>query len=564
MFRPRNNQHRLPRSVASAVLVLVGSAVCAEHVSDAGNNTPMPMAGSLLSTSLLESSGARIGRVWIVNRNIFDLERPDENKSLFRLANRLHRPTREGVIRQQLLFSPGERFSSRTIEESERLVRANRYIHDVSIAPVYYQEGLVDIEVRTSDVWTLVPKIGVSRSGGENKTTLGLKDTNFLGTGIALELAHRSDVDRDSLTFKFLDRHLGNSWYTLAAEVADNSDGSEHLLSLAKPFYSLNSRSSRGFSYQNRDQVESFFANGERLSEYRHERDYFEAFIGWSGGLRDGYTRRYTLGIAQDKHEFSAYALSDLATGVIPADRHFIYPFVEFELLQDSFDKVRNQDQIGLVEDQFTGLRVTARAGMATRQLGSDRIALLLTGSLERGFRDNDGRTLLMSGGLAGRLEESGLQNVVADIGLRYFRRQSDRRLLYVALSAGYGYRLEADQFFLLGGDSGLRGYPLRYQVGDRRALLTIEQRFFTDWYPWRLFRVGGAVFFDAGRAWGQSPSPGSNSQPGLLKNVGAGLRIGNDRSGLGRMIHVDVAMPLDRSPGIDGLQFLISTRKSF
>jgi len=30
--------------------------------------------------------------------------------------------------------------------------------------------------------------------------------------------------------------------------------------------------------------------------------------------------------------------------------------------------------------------------------------------------------------------------------------------------------------------------------------LLTVEQRFYTDWYPFRLARIGAAVFGDVGR----------------------------------------------------------------
>jgi hypothetical protein len=33
--------------------------------------------------------------------------------------------------------------------------------------------------------------------------------------------------------------------------------------------------------------------------------------------------------------------------------------------------------------------------------------------------------------------------------------------------------------------------------------LLTVEQRFYTDWYPFRLARFSAAVFGDVGRTWG-------------------------------------------------------------
>ncbi|MCH8059447.1 MAG: BamA/TamA family outer membrane protein, partial [Proteobacteria bacterium] len=113
-----------------------------------------------------------------------------------------------------------------------------------------------------------------------------------------------------------------------------------------------------------------------------------------------------------------------------------------------------------------------------------------------------------------------------------------------------------------LGGDNGLRGYPLRYQGGDKSVLITLEQRLFTDWYPFRLFRFGGAAFFDAGRTWGQSPSGGENL--GWLRDVGLGLRIGNSRSSIGRILHIDLAYPLDGNGDISTVQLLIEAKRSF
>jgi hemolysin activation/secretion protein len=105
-----------------------------------------------------------------------------------------------------------------------------------------------------------------------------------------------------------------------------------------------------------------------------------------------------------------------------------------------------------------------------------------------------------------------------------------------------------------------LRGYPLRYQAGEGRWLFTAEQRFFTNWFPFQLFNVGAAVFYDMGATWGRDPL-GSASQ-GLLRDFGFGLRLGNSRSALGNVLHLDVAFPLDGET--NSPQFLIETRKSF
>jgi hemolysin activation/secretion protein len=124
------------------------------------------------------------------------------------------------------------------------------------------------------------------------------------------------------------------------------------------------------------------------------------------------------------------------------------------------------------------------------------------------------------------------------------------------------GRDLDVDHHYELGGDNGLRGYPLRYQLGTGRTLLKIEQRLYTGWSLWRLLDVGGAAFFDAGRTWGRNPIGTPNL--GWLKDAGIGLRLGNSRSSLGNVIHVDVATPLDGGSDLDQLQFLVSTEASF
>ena len=108
-------------------------------------------------------SGGMIGTISIFNESIFDLDDPEENKALYQLANRMHKTTRPDVIHQQLLFHEGDEFSSRVLEESERILRSNRYIQNATIEAVRQENGAIDVNVRTTDVWTLMPKISFSR-----------------------------------------------------------------------------------------------------------------------------------------------------------------------------------------------------------------------------------------------------------------------------------------------------------------------------------------------------------------------------------------------------------------
>src|SRR5438067_6262469 len=147
------------------------------------------------SDAELEAAGAAIGEIVIDNQNIFNLEDPKDDVKLFRLANHLHKRTRKSIIREQLLFKSGERYSRRLIDESERILRGNAYFYDAWIRPVAYHDGKVDLRVTTRDVWTFNPGFNFGRSGGTNSTGVQLEEINFLGSGASVKLEH---TDRKS------------------------------------------------------------------------------------------------------------------------------------------------------------------------------------------------------------------------------------------------------------------------------------------------------------------------------------------------------------------------------
>ena len=86
---------------------------------------PEPLGNSAVDVPM-------VGAVLITSNNIFDLDDPDEDRAAWRLANKLHVTTRPEVVRQQLLFEPGEPYSKQAVEESERILRSNRYIHEAT------------------------------------------------------------------------------------------------------------------------------------------------------------------------------------------------------------------------------------------------------------------------------------------------------------------------------------------------------------------------------------------------------------------------------------------------
>jgi hypothetical protein len=540
--------------------LLLGAAAHAQQLS--APEPVAPAASPVPSFAELEAAGATIGEIRIDPRNIFDLSDPQEDKWLFRWANRLHIQTRPGVIERSLLFKSGEPVSARVMEETERLLRSNSYLYDVRLRPVAYRDGVADVEVVTRDTWSLNLGANISRSGGTNSSGLQIKEFNLLGTGTEIRFARDKNVDRSSTEFGFLQNHAFGRWTSVAYDHASNSDGKRNALAVIRPFYELDARWSAGASASKDDRIESVYNAGNIVSQYRHQQELAQVFGGWSKGLVDGWVQRYTVGL---NYQRDAYAAEPglVAPATLPGNGKAVGPFVRYQLIEDKFNRELNRNLVGRPEFFQLGLASTVQLGWVSKGMGSDRNAITYAGSLSKGFETGVGTTLILAGTLNGEVNrDSGAHSRSIGVRAQYYRPQGKRWLFYAAGALDQTSGTDVTGGYLLGGDNGLRGYPLRYQSGARRALFTAEERFYTDVYLWRLFRVGGAAFVDVGRAWGGDNINTAN--PGWLSNVGFGLRFVSVRSAFGNVLHMDIAMPLNTTADISKVQFLVKSKSSF
>ena len=521
-----------------------------------------PRPADFPSDRELEAAGAVIGNVDIDIRNIFDESDARERNGLFRLANRLHIRTKMSTVKAQLLFASGDRYSARTLAETERTLRLLSYVYDARVVPVRYADGKVDVKVITKDVWTLSPGISFGRAGGSNSTNFNLQDTNFLGWGKALQVSRGSTVDRTSDTLAWTDPNVFGSRWTSALSYVNSSDGSQRSLQVIRPFYSLDAPWSTKITAVKFDRTISRYNLGDIVDQFKDNETSYELSGGVSSGLADGWTRRFTFGMRYDRNLFLPTPAISLSARQLPPDRTLSYPFVGFDFLQDKYKKIGDENQIGRTEDLYFGTEVTGEVGLSNSAFGADRKAIMLSTKAQRGIELTELQQLFFTGDFSSRIEDGHARNLIADAAAKYYWRWRTDWLLYAGISGRVTDSLDPDMQVLLGGDNGLRGYPLRYESGTSRALLTVEQRFYTDWYPFRLARVGGAIFADVGRTWGSGVI--GNSDPGLLKDVGFGLRLGNTRTGLGNVLHVDFAFPLNNIAGIQKFQFLVQTMQSF
>jgi outer membrane protein assembly factor BamA len=209
------------------------------------------------------------------------------------------------------------------------------------------------------------------------------------------------------------------------------------------------------------------------------------------------------------------------------------------------------------------GLTSTVQVGRSLGAFGATDEPWQVSANASRGFRfQQPGHQMLASANYSALLGSSSGDTRAMGGSVRYFAPQKEPLLFYFAASTDHVHSPNQADDLLLGGDNGLRGYPLRYQRGQHRTLFTFEERYYTDWYPLRLFRVGAAVFADVGRAWGsETPNPVN----GWLSDVGIGLRFLSARASFGNILHVDLAFPINRSdPTIKPYQVLVQTGKTF
>jgi outer membrane protein assembly factor BamA len=571
---PRTTRwQRVVRLVAAAAALLV---VWAAAAADADDRRVLPSARSrdrppaaerppeVPDDATLEAAGAVIGEIRLNRLNVFDTAVPEEDTVVFRTANRLRIVTRESTIGSQLLFQSGDRYDARLLRESERLLRTRTYLREARIVPVAVHDNVVDVEITTQDTWTLEPQIWFSRKGGTNTGGIGIEESNLLGFGSELGLSFRDDIDRDSKVLRYRDPHLLGSRWRLDTAYADSSDGNTKQLEVERPFYSLDARWAGGAAWREERRIDSVYDNGNVVARFGTHERVGTVYGGWSEGLRDGNATRWTFGVTHDERRASPVD----PPGPLPGDQKLVYPWIGIEWIEDDFRATRNLNQIGRTEDLAFGWQVQLRLGRALRGLGSDRTATVFEGTVSKALTDGDAHTLLLGASAKGRVESGTPIDTLVGVTVQHHWRQSARRVLFTGVQADQGKNLDLDQQLTLGGDNGLRGYPQRYRSGQGRWLFTLEQRWYTDWFPFRLFNVGAAVFYDMGATTGDSvvagappPLPG---QSGTLRDVGFGLRLGNNRLSFGNVVHIDVAFPLDGDASIDKFQINIQGKKSF
>jgi hypothetical protein len=184
-----------------------------------------------------------------------------------RFGNSIHLKTKEFTIRNLLLFKKNEACDSLLLKESERLIRSQRYVREVVVAPISLgaSNDSIDVKIRVLDSWSLIP----NGSYSSNQSSLKLSERNILGFGhqISGNLQNKFGSKEQAVFASYSINNIKNSFIRLDVSYASEfNKNSRRSFNLSRPFYSVFAKNAGGIFFENTLSSE-FFPVADTLVE---------------------------------------------------------------------------------------------------------------------------------------------------------------------------------------------------------------------------------------------------------------------------------------------------------
>ncbi|MFT4993425.1 MAG: hypothetical protein ACI965_000444 [Paraglaciecola sp.] len=516
-------------------------------------------------TTLSDKTVVKIDTLKIITNPIFD-ETESDTMAVHHFANWLHINTADGVIKERLPFTVGDKVGADDLAEAERIIRQQPYIRDakVFLAPRCQLDDPAEVEIHTWDNWSMIPTVSFGRKGGNNKFSFGVKDDNLLGMGIRTRFKYNSDEQRKGyqFTIKLPAPYISHS--TVLLDFLDNDDGQRTQLVFDKPFYHLRSERMYFAAYLRGEKTEEIFQGGLTRNSFDVISHHYELATGWLWDSTIDSSSRFKIGVTDEKAAFSASNILDVNDHMyLPINRHYRYPWLGFAYLQRNFKMFSDIYLINQSEDINLGWQYEVKLGLELNDLapGSD-LAYHLNLSSSKGYALHEGLLLLSLTG-EGTFNTSNPDQYRLSFKGEYFKRYTPLIGFYTRT-----HIVTSDQQFLdspvtLGDQMGVRGYSLQYQHGEHSVSVTAEARFYTGYNLYKILDLGFVSFLDAGKAWSGEQAQG-NETHSLIGSIGAGVRLYSNRSSHRSVIHMDLVKPLTSSVYVDSWEWRLQIKQAF
>lgn len=524
---------------------------------------PLQAARPTKPWNALEARKASIGKIQVEIGDVFDLTKPEENIWVGRMANRLHISTREMVIRRVLLFAEGEPVRERRIYETERLLRALPFVKTARIDPVVQPDGTVLAMVKVRDAWTTQVNVGYSQVGGQNSMNMGIDEKNFLGSGKSVAFDLSKNHERSTWGLAYWDPQLFGSRWTLGAHTQHLTDGFVRSLQLERPYFALDTPWSTGLALsQSRS---SLYLYDQGIQVFQAPFIQNEVRLSGAWLLRESANRVWRGGLLLKRQDTSYGAITQTGlSGALPPpvliDRRLRGAAFIFSTQEDGFEEFENLQGMDSPEDYNLAWTGDMELGSYSRAIGSTMNAPFFKLQVAKGWSSSSENLTLMKASWRARRPSSGLEDSHLALSLVRYHKLTENQILAGLFAVDRAQRPDPEHWYYLGGDQGMRGFPNQLHPGNARWLASFDYRYLTEQRWWGLVRLGYSAFVDLGSVRRMDGQGWSRT----YSDVGVGLRLGNLKSSVGRVILLNVAVPLNREPYQSRWQFTVGNSMQF
>lgn len=487
-------------------------------------------------------NGKAIGAIEVVTRDVFSTD-----DGFLRVFNIFHATTRTATIRRELLFHAGEQWNQERIDESLRSLRDPLFHNILVILPMRTAApGRIDVLVVVRDLWSLRLNSSYEVQGNALiRLAVSLAENNLFGLRKTAAISFALNQNEMEVGPTYYDNNIFGTRLTLRTTArllfersSGELEGTRSETVFAYPLWSLRETWGGSLTISHFVGVQRSFI-GTRLRSYDDPSTAEVETVPWI------YNRRELSGTAEIVRAFGTDIVQRVAAGyevnvsrpsvpgdfdgtaalraaferdVLPRSEFTSGPYLRWQLFTPIYAPYRDLQTFDFREDIQLGPSVSARLTAVRTEFGSDEnfLRVALAGQYTWGLA---GGLYRAAANFSARLQ--GPRQVDRVTGVDLFAASpilgSTLRVL-AAFSFDLLEENEANGLLVLGGDNGLRGYPVNQFSGQARILGHLEVRT----RPLRLlfFRLGAVAFWDLGHV---APTP-SELEP--KHGVGAGLRL--------------------------------------
>jgi len=165
-------------------------------------------------------------------------------------GNKLHVKTQQITIRNLLLIRQNQPFDSLLVKESERLVRKQRYVRDVTffVKATALNSDSVDIFIRELDNWSIIPDGSFSGS----RFQIDIYDKNFLGLGhdFKTDYSWYYNLGESAYFINYFIPNIRNTFINTTMRYGTNEKGNSiKSFDIDRPFYSPYAKWAAGINF---------------------------------------------------------------------------------------------------------------------------------------------------------------------------------------------------------------------------------------------------------------------------------------------------------------------------